>query len=130
MIVDFGKVVVVCLARRNTGFVKYGSEDRLWWLWVAVVVRGTEMLGKALGIPENSVRTYTEAEIRASVIFQVSKLCTLLLKAVRTTLGSQGWDVLVPGAAFGTIIQIPRSVDSFHFEVFQYFDPHLRRAFL
>ncbi|CAK9138207.1 unnamed protein product [Ilex paraguariensis] len=86
-----------------------------------------QMLGKALGIPENSVRTYTEAEIRASVIFQVSKLCTLLLKAVRTTLGSQGWDVLVPGAAFGTIIQIPRSVDSFHFEVFQYFDPHLRR---
>lgn len=24
-----------------------------------------QMLGKALGIPENSVRTYTEAEIRA-----------------------------------------------------------------
>lgn len=24
-----------------------------------------QMLGKALGVPENSVRTYTEAEIRA-----------------------------------------------------------------
>lgn len=65
-----------------------------------------QMLGKALGIPENSVRTYTEAEIRAGVIFQVSKLCTLLLKAVRSTLGSQGWDVLVPGAAQGTLFQV------------------------
>ncbi|KAJ1382425.1 Pyruvate phosphate dikinase, PEP/pyruvate-binding [Sesbania bispinosa] len=69
-----------------------------------------EILGKALGIPENSVRTYTEAEIRAGVIFQVSKLCTLLLKAVRSTLGSQGWDVLVPGAVSGTLVQVERIV--------------------
>ena len=27
-----------------------------------------QMLGKALGIPENSVRTYTEAEIRAGYV--------------------------------------------------------------
>ncbi|KAL6970881.1 Phosphoglucan, water dikinase, chloroplastic [Sarracenia purpurea var. burkii] len=65
-----------------------------------------EMLGKALGIPENSVRAYTEAEIRAGVIFQVSKLCTLLLKAVRTSVGSQGWDVLVPGVASGILVQV------------------------
>ncbi|QHO36485.1 Phosphoglucan, water dikinase [Arachis hypogaea] len=68
------------------------------------------MLGKALGIPENNVRTYTEAEIRAGVIFQVSKLCTLLLKAVRSSLGSQGWDVLVPGAVSGTLVQVERIV--------------------
>ncbi|CAA0840857.1 Phosphoglucan- water dikinase- chloroplastic [Striga hermonthica] len=65
-----------------------------------------EILGKAFGIPENAVRTYTEAEIRASVIFQVSKLCTLLVKAVRKVLGSDGWDVLVPGNAFGTLVQV------------------------
>ncbi|XP_021907262.1 phosphoglucan, water dikinase, chloroplastic isoform X1 [Carica papaya] len=65
-----------------------------------------QILGKAFGISENTVRTFTEAEIRSRVIFQVSKLCTLLLKAVRSTLGSQGWDVLVPGAAFGTLIQV------------------------
>ncbi|OVA01660.1 Carbohydrate binding module family 20 [Macleaya cordata] len=69
-----------------------------------------QILGKALGIPENSVRTYTEAEIRAGVIFQVSKLCTLLLKSVRKTLGSQGWDVLVPGAAVGTLVQVEQIV--------------------
>ncbi|KAF9610095.1 hypothetical protein IFM89_019935 [Coptis chinensis] len=65
-----------------------------------------QMLGKALGVPENNVRTYTEAEIRASVIFQVSKICTLLLKATRSILGSQGWDVLVPGDAVGTLVQV------------------------
>ncbi|XP_027189138.1 phosphoglucan, water dikinase, chloroplastic isoform X2 [Cicer arietinum] len=69
-----------------------------------------QMLGKALGVPENSVRTYTEAEIRAGVIFQVSKLCTLLLKAVRCTLGSQGWDVIVPGSVLGTLVQVERIV--------------------
>lgn len=41
-----------------------------------------------------------------SVIFQVSKLCTLLLKAVRSTIGSQGWDVIVPGAALGTLVEV------------------------
>ncbi|KAL0365839.1 UNVERIFIED_CONTAM: Phosphoglucan, water dikinase, chloroplastic [Sesamum radiatum] len=75
-----------------------------------------QILGKALGIPENTVRTYTEAEIRAGVIFQVSKLCTLHLKAVRNVLGSQGWDILVPGDAFGTLIEVesivPGSVPS------------------
>lgn len=69
-----------------------------------------QILGKAFGIPENSVRTYAEAEIRAGVIFQVSKLCTLFLKAVRTTLGSEGWDVLVPGGAAGTLVQVDRIV--------------------
>lgn len=65
-----------------------------------------QTLGNALGIPENSVRTYTEAEIRAGIIFQVSKICTLLLKAVRAVVGSSGWDVLVPGVAHGTVIQV------------------------
>ncbi|PKA66121.1 Phosphoglucan, water dikinase, chloroplastic [Apostasia shenzhenica] len=65
-----------------------------------------EKLGRALGIPPNSVRTYTEAEIRAGVMFQVSKLCTPLLKALRTSLGLLGWDVIVPGVAHGTILQV------------------------
>jgi len=31
-----------------------------------------QILGKALGIPENSVRTYTEAEIRAGYVNALS----------------------------------------------------------
>ncbi|XP_031475207.1 phosphoglucan, water dikinase, chloroplastic isoform X1 [Nymphaea colorata] len=65
-----------------------------------------QKLGNALGIPEDSIKTYTEAEIRAGVIFQVSKMCSFLLKALRMTLGTQGWDVLVAGTAVGTLVQV------------------------
>ncbi|KAK4341488.1 hypothetical protein RND71_039989 [Anisodus tanguticus] len=41
---------------------------------------------------------------------QVSKLATLLLKAVRRIIGSSGWDVLVPGDAFGELIQVDRII--------------------
>lgn len=44
--------------------------------------------------------------METSVIFQVSKFCTLLLKALRKVLGSEGWDILVPGDAFGTLVQV------------------------
>ncbi|PKI46985.1 hypothetical protein CRG98_032610 [Punica granatum] len=47
---------------------------------------------------------------------KVPKLCTILLKAVRSTINSQGWDVLVPGAAGGTLVQVetiePGSISS------------------
>jgi hypothetical protein len=44
--------------------------------------------------------------ILSSVIFQVSKLCTVLLKAVRAVIGLSGWDVLVPGETHGALIQV------------------------
>lgn len=70
--------------------------------------KNVEKLGKAFGIPENTIRTYTEAEIRASVVFQLSKLCSLLLKAARAVAGEEGWDPLVPGVAFGTLFEVDR----------------------
>jgi hypothetical protein len=54
------------------------------------------------------VRTFTEAEIRASVVFQLSKLCSLLLKALREVVGGGGWDALVSGSAVGTLFSIDR----------------------
>ncbi|KAF2596970.1 hypothetical protein F2Q68_00012229 [Brassica cretica] len=75
-------------------------------LLLQIFPSNVEILGRALGIPENSVKTYTEAEIRAGIIFQISKFCTVLLKAVRNTLGSEGWDVIVPGSTFGTLVQV------------------------
>ncbi|XP_048629319.1 phosphoglucan, water dikinase, chloroplastic-like [Brassica napus] len=75
-------------------------------LLLQIFPSNVEILGRALGIPENSVKTYTEAEIRAGIIFQISKLCTVLLKAVRNTLGSEGWDVIVPGSTSGTLVQV------------------------
>ncbi|KAI4326410.1 hypothetical protein MLD38_031729 [Melastoma candidum] len=118
------------LSWKNRGLAdKEGSEDRrvIWSLRLKATLdrsrRLTEeyseallqtfpekvqLLGKAFGIPENSVRTYTEAEIRAGVIFQVSKLCSLLLKGIRGAISSQGWDILVPGTAVGTLVEVER----------------------
>lgn len=72
-----------------------------------------EKLGNAFGIPENTVRCYTEAEIRASVVFQLSKLCSLLLKASRMVAGEEGWDPLVPGIAIGTLVEVDKIVPGF-----------------
>ncbi|OWM70948.1 hypothetical protein CDL15_Pgr013129 [Punica granatum] len=85
--------------------------------WLAERVESEKLLGKAFGIPENSIRTYAEAEIRLGNLPNgVPKLCTILLKAVRSTINSQGWDVLVPGAAGGTLVQVetiePGSISS------------------
>lgn len=40
--------------------INWNSDKMIFWL--------LQLLGKALGIPENSVRTYTEAEIRAGYV--------------------------------------------------------------
>lgn len=40
---------------------------------------------------------FTEAEIRASVVFQLSELVSGLLKATRSAAGSLEWDAMVAG---------------------------------
>jgi len=40
---------------------------------------------------------FTEAEVRASLVFQVSKLCSFMLKAARIATGGAAWDALVAG---------------------------------
>lgn len=40
---------------------------------------------------------FTEAEVRASLVFQLSKLCSLTLKAARLATGGAEWDALVAG---------------------------------
>ena len=46
------------------------------------------------------VQVFTEAEIRASVVFKLSKLVTLLLKAARLNTGAGAWDAIVAGEVF------------------------------
>ncbi|CAI5967224.1 unnamed protein product [Closterium sp. NIES-64] len=98
----------------------------------------SQKLGHALGIEENAVRTFAEAEIRSSphqcgvsageahlsavacdaisagclragtVVFQLAKLTSLLLRVMRSVLGAEGWDVLVPGTAVGKLVEVER----------------------
>lgn len=43
-------------------------------------------------------QVFAESEIRASVVFQISKLCSLLLEAIRVVTGTPAWEVLVSGS--------------------------------
>ena len=43
------------------------------------------------------LQVFTESEVRASLVFQLSKLCTLLLKSARLAVGGVEWDALVAG---------------------------------
>ena len=43
------------------------------------------------------MQVFTEAEVRASLVFQLSKLSSLLLKASRLASGGAEWDALVAG---------------------------------
>lgn len=64
-----------------------------------------EALGAALGVDDWVVRTFAEGEVRASLVFQVSKLAALLLVAARALAGVTPWDTLVAGTAVGRLVE-------------------------
>jgi phosphoglucan, water dikinase len=68
---------------------------------VALFSGRAEKLGRALGIVDHAIRVFSESDLRAHNIFQVSKLATSLLRRIRQRLGLAGWDVLVVGHAVG-----------------------------
>eukprot|EP00899_Mesostigma_viride_P020273 jgi/Mesvir1/28247/Mv04788-RA.1 len=65
-------------------------------------------LGNALGVASSAVTVFCESEIRASVVFQLAKLCSLLLKALREGLGEPDWDILVAGDSVGKLVAVDR----------------------
>jgi phosphoglucan,water dikinase len=65
-------------------------------------------LGRALGVDDWVVRTFTEGEVRASLVFQLSKLAALLLVAARSLAGVTPWDTLVAGTAVGRLTEAVR----------------------
>jgi phosphoglucan,water dikinase len=62
-----------------------------------------EELGRALGVTEHAIRVFCEAEIRSHLVFQLSKIVSLLLKRIRDALELPAWDVLVSGRALGQV---------------------------
>jgi len=60
-----------------------------------------QTLGHALGVPKNAVQIFAEAEIRGHLIFQLSKLASIILRRIREDLALPAWDVVVAGQAAG-----------------------------
>lgn len=62
-----------------------------------------EKLGRALGVAENAIRVFCDAEIRAHLVFQLSKQVSSLLRRVREQLALPAWDVVVSGRVTGRV---------------------------
>ncbi|CAK0877934.1 unnamed protein product, partial [Prorocentrum cordatum] len=74
---------------------------------------GVPALGKALGIDEHACSVFVEAELRASVLFQVSKLAQLALQQAKALAGLPLWTaisryacsaLLFPAATAGVVV--------------------------
>ncbi|MFW8600691.1 PEP/pyruvate-binding domain-containing protein [Desulfobacterota bacterium M19] len=70
---------------------------------LGLFLKKTKILGQALRVSGNAVKFYCEGDIRASLIFQLSKLNALLLKNIRSIAGLPPWDVIGPGLASGRL---------------------------
>jgi phosphoglucan,water dikinase len=62
-------------------------------------------LGHALGVAEDSIRVFGEADIRAHPVFQLSKLVSYLLKSIRVLAALPSWDIIAPGKVTGYLAQ-------------------------
>ena len=69
-----------------------------------------EKLGRALGVAEPAIRVFCDAEIRAHLVFQLSKQVSSLLRRVREKLALPAWDVVVSGRATGRV-KVVRQLD-------------------
>ena len=67
-----------------------------------------ETLGGALGLEPERAKFVAESEIRSSVVFQLSKLASILLDATRTIAGVSPWDVIVAGESSGMLKEVRR----------------------
>jgi phosphoglucan,water dikinase len=62
-------------------------------------------LGHALGVAEDSIRVFSEADIRGHPVFQLSKLVSYLLRRIRVLAALPSWDIVVPGRVTGYLAQ-------------------------
>jgi phosphoglucan,water dikinase len=65
-----------------------------------------ESLGRALWVKEHAVRVFAEGDIRANVVFQLSKLAEIGEGALRRALDLPPWQAVVSGEAVGRLLPI------------------------
>ena len=84
---------------------------------LAVLPRAAWRLGPALGVPQHAIDTFAEAEVRASVAFQLSRLLELLQRAASVAAAASAsgggasvvseWEPIVAGTARGVLVDVP-----------------------
>eukprot|EP00178_Gracilaria_changii_P015863 TRINITY_DN445_c0_g1_i3.p1 TRINITY_DN445_c0_g1~~TRINITY_DN445_c0_g1_i3.p1 ORF type:complete len:1034 (+),score=171.39 TRINITY_DN445_c0_g1_i3:431-3532(+) len=69
-----------------------------------VYSRRASTFGKALGVDSHAVSVFAEAEIRANVTFQASRIATAVSRLIRKALELPPWDPLYNGSASGRVV--------------------------
>ena len=72
----------------------------------ALFPKCVEQLGGALGVNTQAIRFYCEGDIRGNLVFQLARLVSIGLKAVREILKLGPWEAIVPGAASGALLRV------------------------
>lgn len=62
-------------------------------------------LGAAFHLDRAQLEVFVEADIRANVVFQLSRLLSCALQRIRESQHLPPWDVIVPGTARGMLVQ-------------------------
>ena len=63
-------------------------------------------LGHALGVAEHAINMYCEGDIRANLVFQLSRLIELVQMELDATLNLSPWETVVPGMGIGQFIRV------------------------
>ena len=61
-------------------------------------------IGRGLNVDDHAAKVFVEAEIRASVVFQLSRILTAASKSVKKAMNAPPWTALQPGTASGTLV--------------------------
>jgi len=67
---------------------------------------GVPDLGRALNIDSHAISVFVEAELRASVLFQVSKLAQLAMQQAKACAGLPLWTAISAGACVGRCLRL------------------------
>ncbi len=81
---------------------------------LACYARCARELGPQLGIPREATDQFAEAEVRASLAFQLSRLVEQALRFTSHALALSPWQTIVPGTAEGRL-QAGRRIDDLDF---------------
>ena len=70
---------------------------------LALYGQRVHLLGSRLNVAAQDVAVFAEGRIRASLIFQLSKVSQILIGSLRAQLHQEPYDVLVPGRFVGKV---------------------------
>ena len=71
---------------------------------LALFPEKAKKLGEALGVAQQAITVYAEADIRSHPVFQLTKLVSLLLGEIRLQAVLPSRQIIVPGHATGTLL--------------------------